>query len=478
MIKKGVEHQFHPFFFAFFYCFFALHTRTMKKWTLLLSFLVTICSLQAQVIYVNTQTGDDSFSGTSATVAGTDGPKKTIAAGVAAAEEGSILSVQSGVYDENVLVEKSLVWVKTGAGAVSLSGITFGSEALVLPNKPTSEAFASEQVTILPGASIQDGILFTKVGGVLYVNEGGYSEFLNFNKELLFYTLGDVETSGLRLSLNGGVVSLAGRLFVRETLEVNQINGGFFELSDGSLVVRENGIVSPGSNGSFIRTSGSGALILENPSETSILPIGTGNVYTPLLFTNLSCERINANVRSANNTNSFNPDLPVGVNSFVGLEWKVSLSGQSGETNVRFDYTGLNELGDWASAQNRVVAYNSGTSWTEGSNIQIGQSFASASFSNLEGGTLAIYSDFPNSTGATPEQGITVFPVPFSNTLQIQLDNPAAMQYTLTDISGKVVATGNTTNTPVIATEGLASGVYALTVFSNEASYRRLVVKQ
>lgn len=470
--------MFHPFFFAFFYCFFALHTRTMKKWTLLLSFLVTFCGLRAQVIYVNTQTGDDSYSGTLAEVAGADGPKKTISAGVAAAEEGSILSVASGVYDEYVLVEKSLVWVKTGATAVSLSGITFGSGAQVLPNKPSSIAFAAEQVTVLPGAAIQDGILFTKDGGVLYVNAGGYSESLLLNKQLFFYMLGDVEVNDLRLSLNGGVVSLAGRLFVRESLEVNQFNGGFLELSDGSLVVREGALVTPGSGGSFIRTSGSGALTLESPTASAVLPLGTGSVYAPLSFTNLACERISALVRTATNTNSFNPDLPVGVNSFVGIEWKISVSGQSGDANVRFDYTGLNELGNWSAAQNRVVAYNNGTSWTEGTNIQIGQSFASASFSNLEGGTLAIYSDFPNAIGATPVDGITVFPVPFSNTLQIQLDNPTSMQYTLTDVSGKVVATGNTMNTPVIATEGLASGLYALTLFSNEASYRRLVVKQ
>lgn len=470
--------MFHPFFFAFFYCFFALHTRTMKKWTLLLSFLVTMCSLQAQVIYVNTQTGDDNFSGTSATVAGTDGPKKTIAAGVAASEEGSILSVQAGVYDENVLVEKSLVWVKTGAGAVSLSGITFGSGAFVLPNEPTNDAFAAEQVTILPGASIQDGILFTMENGVLYVNPGLYPENVVLNKSLFFYSLGTSRVNRLRLSLNGGTVTLAGRVTVEELFEANQPNGGFFELSDGNLVIRENAQVTSGSGSSYIRTSGSGAVLFDMPSASFIAPLGTQTTYAPLTFSNLSCESINLSVRGANNTNSFNPDLPLGVNSFVGLEWKVSAIGQLGDAEVRFDYTGLNELGNWAAAQNRVVGYNSGTSWTEGSNIQINQSFASASFSNLEGGTLAIYSDFPNATSATPEQSITVFPVPFSNTLQIQLDSPAEMQYTLTDISGKVVATGSTMNTPVIATEGLASGVYALTVFSNEASYRRLVVKQ
>lgn len=470
--------MFHPFFFAFFYCFFALHTRTMKKWTLLLSFLVTFCSLRAQVIYVNTQTGDDTYSGTLAEVAGADGPKKTIAAGVAAAEEGSILSVASGVYDEYVLVEKSLVWVKTGATAVSLSGVTFGSGAQVLPNKPASDAFAAEQVTVLDGATIQDGILFAKEGGVLYVNEGGYNESIVLNKELLFYSLGEVAVNSVRIALNGKVATLSGNLSIRDLFEVNQFNGGFFELSDGNLTISEGAVITAGSGGSFIRTSGSGSIRVDAPSSSQVLPLGSGNVYAPLSFTNLSCESINAQVRTATNTNSFNPDLPTGVNSFVGIEWKISVSGQSGDANVRFDYTGLNELGNWSAAQNRVVAYNNGTSWTEGTNIQIGQSFASASFSNLDGGTLAIYSDFPNAIGATPVDGITVFPVPFSNTLQIQLDNPTSMQYTLTDVTGKVVATGNTMNTPVIATEGLASGLYALTVFSNESSYRRLVLKQ
>jgi len=82
------------------------------------SLVATTPVAAATPIYVNDTTGDDSWDGTSPTVSGTIGPKKTIQAGVNVVDVGGTVNVAAGTYNENVKITKRLTL--TGAGPTTI----------------------------------------------------------------------------------------------------------------------------------------------------------------------------------------------------------------------------------------------------------------------------------------------------------------------------------------------------------------------
>jgi hypothetical protein len=268
------------------------------------------------------------------------------------------------------------------------------------------------------------------------------------------------------------VLTLGGDLNVSNAVEVNQFNGGYLELSAFDLTLNTGAVITQGSAGSFVRTTGTGSLILQSLTDAiTVLPVGVGMLYAPVTIddANNSAETISLRVRSATNTNSFNPDLPAAVNSFIGLEWIMNESSAAGNNAlVRFDYTGNSELNNWAEAQNRLVARNDGSNWASGTDSNIGEGFATATFTSLSG-TFAIYSDFPNSIGVNNSlASATVFPNPFSNELFVALPADAKhVAFNLIDLTGKVVASGTVSSNVVSLPAHLASGAYFLSLGSN-----------
>lgn len=446
--------------------------------TLLL--LTAATMLNAQVVYVSSAIGDDDFDGLSATVSGNSGPKRTINAAVEALNEGEILSVAAGNYEEYAVFNKNLQLVKTGAGTASISGVTFSNGAQLTGNKPTAEAFAAEQVTVQSGSLPSDGYLLTAPNAALYINAGTYTDNLFASKSFMLYPVGDVTISNLRMNGNGAVVTLGGPLRISGSLEVNQFNGGFLELSAFDLTLLSGASLSTGSAGSYVRTSGTGRLVYTGLSNNPVVvPVGTATTYAPVTIDdeNNTSDAIRVRVREALNTNSFNPDLPGGVNAFVGLEWTLEESTAGGHNaSVRFDYTGLNELGNWNDAQNRVVAFNNGTEWTNGSNITIGEAFSTASFTQL-GGVFAIYSDFPNSIGDASANGFNVFPNPFNEVLNVRNAMNGNVQVVLSDISGRVVYSANHSGDFQISGAQLSSGMYLLTLNNGSEMVQRKLIK-
>lgn len=443
----------------------------MKK-LFTLAFAFTSLLATSQTVYVNTITGDDTYDGLSALVSGTNGPKKTINAGVATLNSGEILVIESGEYTENVVFNKNLQLVKTGIGAVVASSITISGEADIIGNLPVDQAIQSASVTVHEGSSANDGYVFVAENGVLYLNGTQFSESIFASKSFILTPIGNVTLGGIRMNGNSAVLTLGGDLNVSNAVEVNQLNGGFLELSAFDLTLNTGAAISQGSAGSFVRTSGTGSLILQSLSDVAtILPIGISNLYAPVSVddANNTAETIAIRVRSATNTNSFNPDLPGAVNSFIGLEWIFTESGAAGNNAlVRFDYTGISELNNWADAQNRLVARNDGSSWIAGSDSNIGQGFATATFNAL-GGTFAIYSDFPNSIGAnTSNSDVVVFPNPFNNELFVALPNGANQAaFNLIDLTGKVVASGTVASNSIALPADLSSGAYFLALNVN-----------
>ena len=210
---------------------------------------------------------------------------------------------------------------------------------------------------------------------------------------------------------------------------------------------------------------------MKNQGDLLTFPVGSGTTYAPVLLDdapNVS-ENVGIKVRDALNLNSFNPDLPMSVNSFVGLEWIIeeSIPGEN-NANLRFDYTGNNELNNWASAQNRAVYRNDGTTWTAGANSSVDGSFSSADFTAL-GGVFSIYSDFPNAIETAGFiGGLQLYPNPASANVFIRTDSADDLNYEIISIDGKVVSTGVGKSNNGIDISNLSNGVYVMRVLRDE----------
>lgn len=399
------------------------------------------------VVYVNSTIGNDTLNGLSSVVNSEigAGPKQTISAAFALAASNDIVSIEAGSYEENITLSKSIQLVKTGEGVVSLNGFTFTAEGDIQGNLPLDLAIQATNVVVQSGAEINDGYLLTAVNGNLIVQSGSYNELLIAQKDFLLTSIGNVAISGIRMNANGGTMTLGGPLRVNSSLELNQVNGGFIELSAFDLTLAQSATLIGGSAISFIKTSGTGSLYKTIASGANVFPIGNGSSFAPLTITENgnANELVGARVREANNTNSFNPDLPGSVNSFIGLEWVLVEETLDGNTaNLRFDYSGNNELNNWAAAQNRSVFRNDGTTWTAGSNSSISQSYASADFSSLAG-FFAIYSDYPNAIGENPAYAINAYPNPVNDRIYISGLNEPNVRFEILSIEGKTVDSGS-----------------------------------
>ncbi len=446
----------------------------------MLSFGILAAHAQ-QVIYVDANLGNDTLNGLAATVdapAGI-GPKKTLNAALSIYTSDDVLSVESGSYPEEINLNKSIQLIKTGTTPVFVNAVTITSIGDLYGNLPFDGAFQANTVVVQAGAQLTDAYLLTAVDGNLIVQEGSYNELLIVQKSLILTTLGDVSLSSIRMNANGGTLTLGGALKVNSLVELNQLNGGFLELSAFDLRLDPTASVTAGNANSFIKTSGTGRLLRAVGQDPVLFPVGNGTTYAPVTVdeNGSATELVGVRVREATNTNSFNPDLANSVNSFVGLEWTLTEADAGGNNaNLRFDYTGNNELNNWASAQNRSVYRNDGTSWIAGSNALVNASFSSADFTSL-GGVFAIYSDFPNAIEASLSEGsISLYPNPASNNLFLNLTSVSGVHYEIISIDGKIVSSGVATSSTSIDVSHLNQGLYILRVLQGaEATAMRFV---
>ncbi len=433
-------------------------------------FTVSIClasSAQA-VFYVNNAIGNDTLNGLAATVdaANGAGPKQTISAAIAAASADDIVSVESGVFNEVVSLNKSIQLVKTGSSPVFMSGVTFSANGNLIGNLPLDEAFQAQNVILQFGAQLTDAYLLTAVNGNLIVQEGTYNEFLIAGKSFLLTTIGNVAVSSIRMNANGGSLTLGGPLKINSLVELNQPNGGFLELSAFDLTLDATASISVGNLFSYIKTSGTGNLVREISSDPVVFPVGNGNSYAPITIdeNGNASESVKVRVREALNPNSFNPDLPGSVNSYVGLEWVIEEStAGANSAQVRFDYSGSNELNAWNTAQNRGIFRNDGSAWVGGQNASVNESYSSADFTSL-GGVFAIYSDFPNAIAQTENSGFAIYPNPAENFISIDGLGSSSLSYFIYSIDGKQVISGRLANANGIDLSRLSAGLYSLSL--------------
>lgn len=450
------------------------------------SLLLTLLSLaiQAQTVYfVNSQTGNDSNDGLSATLSGDSGPKASINSAINAASSGDVLSIESGSYAEDVIIDRNLAFVKTGSGSVLANSFTFSFGGQLLEALPSADAINAPLVTINSGSVIEHGITLVQANGTLVVNDGNYNESVFLNKSFDFLANVSVGVNDLILAGQGIKVVLSGRLIVSNSLQFNRPEGGRIELSSGDLVVQEGASVYPGNAASYAITSGSGAVRASITTDGVVFPVGTETTYAPVTISgiNSGSEQVGVSVRSAGNTQSFNPWLPDQVNSHVKLQWSIE-SSVTQTASIRFDYNGSAEPSNWNDVQNRLVAasVNNGD-FNPLANSLIGESYASADAT--PDGLFAIYSDFPNTTKSASLPSFEVYPNPFTNQLQINTGYSSNESFTvrLTDLTGRLVYSNQLKyNNGILLLsdlQDLSSGYYNLTLENQDTRLSFAVVK-
>ncbi|MFN5318891.1 MAG: T9SS type A sorting domain-containing protein [Bacteroidia bacterium] len=448
-----------------------------KSFTLLMLSMGFMASAQ-NVVFVDAALGNDTLNGFSATVNASTGagPKKSISAGLSLIAAGDILSVQSGVYNESVTFDQSFQLLKTGTGSVIMDEATLTANGDIIGNAPLDLAFQAATVSVQNGAQAADGYLLTANGGALILQSGAYAELLEVKKNLALFTIGNVQLDAIRMNANGGTLTLGGNVLLSSSLQLNQPNGGYVELSAYNLVISPGATLIGGNASSFVKTSGTGSLVQSFQNESMYFPVGSGSTFAPLTISDngTPTDMVKARVREALNTNSFNPDLPAGVNSFVGLEWVLeeSVPGSNNAT-IRFDYTGANELNNWVAAQNRAAYRNDGNTWFAATNSSINESYSTGLFNSL-GGVFAIYSDFPNSVSSIDAEATLVYPNPTSNQITISGNSNLPTFYSIFSVDGRNVASGALQYNAPISVEELNAGLYFIQVGSSEATMRTL----
>jgi hypothetical protein len=316
------------------------------------------------------------------------------------------------------------------------------------------------------------------------VNDGNYNESVFLNKSFDFLSNISVGVNDLILAGQGIKVVLSGRLIVNNSLQFNRPEGGRIELSSGDLVVQEGASVYPGNAASYAITSGSGAVRASITTDGVVFPVGTETTYAPVTISgiNSGSEQVSVSVRSAGNTQSFNPWLPDQVNSHVKLQWSIE-SSVTQTASIRFDYNGSAEPSNWNDVENRLVAasVNNGD-FNPVSNSLIGESYASADA--VPDGLFAIYSDFPNAvTNLVENESVKAFPQPFQTNLNIQVPSTAPEAFTiqLNDMAGRMVFSEQlTSNNGLLVMNGLdqlSTGIYILKAFSDNQSFTARIVK-
>jgi hypothetical protein len=418
----------------------------MKRFLLIFCSLLVVTANAQTTYYVNASTGDNSNDGLSAVATSESGPLQTINAALGLAMDGDYVSVESGNYSEDVLQTKDIVLLRTGSESVTVQSWTFSFGGNLLEPKPVSGAFNCNLVTVNNGSILQDGEILTAAETNLAIAQGTYPDALYLTKSLhLILANPGVQIANLYLNGFGAEVYLEGApLTITESIRFNQTAGGRIFLGNTNILVGPAGSIYAGAAGSYAVADGGGKFYSTVSNGPAIFPVGTIDTYAPVTITPQSGESgiLGVSVRPAGNPNSFNPDLPLNVNRNVKLEWTVTPTGTNISGSIRFDYNGTAEPTDWTEIPERIVASALVDTYTEGTNIEIGESYSQADFALLSG-VFAIYSNFPN---AIPTAGSNlnahVYPNPFSDNFQLTLNGNVNEEVSIEimDISGRIIA--------------------------------------
>ncbi len=244
-------------------------------------------------VYVDTG-GNDAFDGSSPVfTGGVTGPKATIGAALAVAQNGSTISIEAGTYSESVNVTKSnLSFVGRADGAATLINITGGLTVNTAGSSTTSIAASGNgvfqfggNVALLDGALAVNGVRLPSGVTITRTDGSASGSFVFGTNTNVVYNGSSNITTGAEMpsDINGGSVTVA-------------LTGGTTAsprtLTHGSLTVGAGGTVSVAANNRLIgpvtvdgagaSLTGPGAIgdltVAASPASATATVSGVGNV--------------------------------------------------------------------------------------------------------------------------------------------------------------------------------------------------------
>jgi parallel beta-helix repeat protein len=227
----------------------------------------SITSIIVGPIYVNTNMGNDTWDGTSATwISGTNGPMKTIQTALSALVNGGTINVATGTYAESLVFDQKYVLVGDGLGATVLSPASVGSNVVLVNVGGQGSSINGFNIT---GATGVAAIMLNNVNDTLIHNNTISGNTIG----IAFNNAGNNTVSNVLLANNGAALQI-----YRSNL--NTVNNCTFTSNDYGVYLLEannNNI----SNSLFTVTNGNGrALYLESGQGNQINSNTiTGGVY-------------------------------------------------------------------------------------------------------------------------------------------------------------------------------------------------------
>ena len=173
-----------------------------------------------QQIYVDGTSGNDANPGTHPLLA-----VQTIQKGVNIASTGANININTGTYNEQVVIHQNLS-LTAGGGAVLITGaapsVTLTSGAQITLNGAITANSVQVDQAGSPGARIADGVALVVSGGTITVGNGTYAENLTISKDV---TLTNIPgqgpylqpAAGTAINVTGGTVTLTGLNIVAPT---------------------------------------------------------------------------------------------------------------------------------------------------------------------------------------------------------------------------------------------------------------------
>jgi hypothetical protein len=268
----------------------------------ILTFLFTVAmgvgtSFAQTTYYVDTG-GNDGNNGLSATLSGSDGPYRTIGQAITTAGDGDTISIEAGLYNENLTVAESLTFVVRANGPnkqVEFNNLTLdgtGKTAQFTQGNDTGNSYLADNINLEEGTLNVGSSIFNLVSGSLVTvgdgtTAGTVSGTFNFPTNVnVTYNLVADYTSGNELPADLGAGELdvtttnAGSALTLSkdvTVGALDVNSGSGSGVDGSKTVTVNGTGTTAIDDNFVSNvtvSSSGAITIGATATAKL----TGNL--------------------------------------------------------------------------------------------------------------------------------------------------------------------------------------------------------
>ena len=201
-----------------------------------------------------------------------------------------------------------------------------------------------EPFTSVPSIQRAAKVTGTTDGWTINIQPSQLSEVVSVTKAMTWNTFpaDSMRLGGIAMNAPDKVLTLADRFVLTTSLDVSSPTGGKIDIGDNDLVVLPATIVSQGTSGSYVSTSGTGDFVHRNVNDQAkFFPVGTPDSYAPVEFddANNSGDNIKVKVNPAPTSGDFTPPLPGTISTFAKFQWEICEDVTGGSNAVlRFDW--------------------------------------------------------------------------------------------------------------------------------------------